>query len=84
MACAITHTVFPWADTARPSWWERVEFCSVLTIPTPPILAYYSNLVLDKRPGAAAERDIAAIELATTAGLGLLHSLARCRPISVF
>lgn len=39
---------------ARWSWWDPVECCHGLTVPISVALAYYSNLVVDKRSDATA------------------------------
>lgn len=38
-----------------------MECCRILTVPTPPGLAYYWNLVVGERPGAAVVWLIAAV-----------------------
>lgn len=58
----------------RPSWWERVEYCRVLTVPSTPVLAYYTNLVVEERPGAARVWNTAAIEFITMALVRFLHA----------
>lgn len=46
---------------------ERIECCHALTFPTHSDLGYYTNLVVDEHPGAAAISHIAAIGLVTMA-----------------
>lgn len=47
----------------------------VLTVPTPPVLANYSNLAFDERPKFAAVMHVAALEFVTMA-LGRLIQAA--------
>lgn len=39
-----------------------MECCRALTVPTPPVIVYYTNLVVDERPDAAAVWQVADIE----------------------
>lgn len=56
----------------RPEWWGRVECCRILSVPTPPILDYYTNLVLDDHSGAMTVWLVAALELVILALLRFL------------
>lgn len=47
----------------RHLWWELGEGYRLLTVPNPPVLAYFTNLVADERPGTAAVWHVAGIEL---------------------
>lgn len=60
--------------TTRLVRWEGVRCCCVLTVRTPPTLAYSTSLVVDERPGTAVVGHIVAIELVTTALLKFPHA----------
>lgn len=64
---ALPWLMLPQLYAGRPSWWERVECYRLLTVLTPPVLAYYTNLVFYECSGAGAVRRVAAIELVTMA-----------------
>lgn len=49
-----------------------MECCCVLTAPTTLVLAYYTNLVVDERPGAAKILHFVFIEFVTKAMVWLL------------
>lgn len=74
---AVPPLVRPRLYAALPSWWERVECCHVLTVPTPPVLAYFTNLVVVERPGTAAVRKNAALEFFTKVLVRFLHAAKR-------
>lgn len=59
---------------ALPSWWECFEYGCFLTIPVPPILAYYWNSHVDERAGALAVLHITAIEIVIMALVPLFHT----------
>lgn len=58
----------------HPSWWERLECFCVLTVPIAPVLANYTNIVVNERPSAAVVWHIAAMELATMVHMQFLHA----------
>lgn len=49
------------------SWLERIEFCGILTIPSPPVLEYFSTLPAICLPDADAIWLVTALEIFTTA-----------------
>lgn len=63
-----------------PPWWERVECYHTLSVPTPPVLAYYSNAVSRNQPDAGVVLHVAALEFVTWA---LMHFLATAEKVSV-
>lgn len=50
-----------------PLWWERVQCYRILTVPTPPVLAYYWNDVVIGRLGTGVLCHFAALEFLTLA-----------------
>lgn len=59
---------------ACPSWWESVVCCCILTVPTPPVFSYHTNLVVDEGSGAAAVWRNAAIAFVMMALVRFLHA----------
>lgn len=56
------------------SWWERTECCGVLSVPTPPVLTYYSTLVVSCRPGPDAVWHVAALQLVAMSLMRILFA----------
>lgn len=46
-----------------PSWWPEHGSCSVLMVPTPPVISCYSDLVPHHQPGQGPNQIIAVIKL---------------------
>lgn len=48
--------------TGRHEWWERIKCCQIFSVPTLPILSYYTTLVIDHHSGVPAVLHMAALE----------------------
>lgn len=57
---------------ARLEWWEPVECCRILSVPTPLILANYSNVVIGDQAGTNVVWRVAALEFVILALMGLI------------
>lgn len=49
--------------SARPKWYEHVECCNILFVSTPPILAYYKNVVIVDHTRATVPWPVGALEV---------------------
>lgn len=58
------------------SCWERVEFCRILTVTNPPVVTYYSSLVVEDRPGAGVVH-VGTLEFVIMALARFLHAAER-------
>lgn len=56
-------------------WWPEFKSCRVLTVPTPPVFSYYSDLVILHQPGQGLVSSIVLIEFTT---LNVLQRLGAC------
>lgn len=60
-------------NTERPLWLECMEYRLVLTSPGPPVLTYYSNLLVDEFIGPAAVWNAAGLEFVMMTLVQYLH-----------
>lgn len=74
---AIPLLLRPRLYTRRPSWWEPVDFCHILTLPTSLGLASYSKLVVDERPGTSVVWHLTAFEIVMMALVRFLYTSER-------